>query len=488
MRGASPPHNNGYSMNKTTPVRVLDSYVLLALITLAAYVCTLLVTPGYFNINPETKQIIAGSFQYVDSGPAAVPLFAEGGNIGLFNAPFEGLVTGNKWGATVGIVAFILITGGAFGVILGTGAIERGLASVFSTQGRATQTMVPLTWVMFSLGGAVFGMGEEVIPFVLIVTPLFASVGLSPLLAVAVTYVATQIGFATSWMNPFSVAIAQSLADLPLMSGWQFRIATWFLFTLVGAVTITVVANKQLRNAKSNTHSQIENSTSTSLSWQDKTIILLFSAGLIWMIWGVTAREYYLPEIASQFFTMAIVIAIAASILKVNNFSGSKAAELFREGAAQILPAALIVAFAKGVVLLLGGSNPAEPSVLNTLLNSLASSMSSLSGLVAAELMLLAQSVLNFFVTSGSGQAALTMPLMVPLSDLMGISRQVAVLVFQLGDGLTNIIVPTSAALMGCLGAARVDWTIWAKFIYLPLLGAYLMASITVAIAVTIGF
>ncbi len=467
-------------------IKVVDTYVLLAAIAVIAYLCTLFITPGSFSIDPESKRVIADSFTLSPTGPAAAPLFAEGGNIGLLNAPFEGLVSGSKWGATIGIMAFILITGGAFGIILGTGSIERGLASIFASQGLATSLMVPTTFVLFSLGGAVFGMGEEVIPFVLIVTPLFASLGLSPLLAVAVTYVATQIGFATSWMNPFSVAIAQSLADVPLMSGWQFRMGMWLVFTLSGAIFVSRLATKQLTLSASK--ADAGQPKVDSVDWRDLTIISAFIAGLIWMIWGVTTRQYYLPEIASQFFTIAVVITILASLLKVNRFTSNKAAQLFRDGAAQILPAALVVAFAKGIVLLLGGAEPEQASVLNTLLYNLSQSMANVSGLFAAELMLLAQSLINVFVTSGSGQAALTMPLMVPLGDLVDVSRQVTVLVFQLGDGLTNIIVPTSAALMGCLGAARVEWTDWARFIALPLAGVYAMACIAVAIAVSIGF
>jgi len=476
-----------------------DTYLILFFIALLAYLLTFVMTPGAFEVE-ETIQadgrkkvvIDPNSFQYDRTAELGTPLFAEGGKIGFLNLPFEGLVAGSKWGASIGVFAFILITGGAFGIIMATGSINRALLRLISRSQRWNLLAVPTIFFAFSLGGAVFGMGEEVIPFVLIITPIFLALGYDSLTTLLVTYVATQIGFACSWMNPFSVSVAQGIADLPLLSGSEFRIGLWAVFSAMGATFTTLYArsiksnpNRSLTLTQDLRHHTIESTQendSIKISLGDWLIISTLVAGISWMIWGVTTRAYYLPEIASQFFTMGLVTALIGIATRLDNMTANSAISAFREGASQLLPAALVVAFAKGIVLLLGGDGPTTPSILNSILHSMAQSLSGLPEAIAACAMYLFQSVFNFFVTSGSGQAALTMPIMAPLSDLLGVSRQVAVLAFQLGDGLTNILVPTSAALMGCLGAAKVEWTLWVRFMIKPmaaLIVASLLAMVT---------
>jgi uncharacterized ion transporter superfamily protein YfcC len=197
-------------------------------------------------------------------------------------------------------------------------------------------------------------------------------------------------------------------------------------------------------------------------------------------------HAYYIPQIASQFFCMGIVIGAIAWFggrMRMNDISAA-----FVSGAQSLLPAALIVGMAKGIVLVLGGDDVTSPSVLNTLLHHTGTALAQTGSVVSAWLMLLFQSVFNFFIASGSGQAAITMPLMAPLSDLVGVTRQVAVLAFQLGDGLTNLIIPTSASLIGCLGVAGVSWTTWVKFIAKFCASLFALASLTVVTAVLIGF
>ena len=434
------------------------------------------------------------SFTFAEQTGSGVPLFAEGGEIGFFNYAFEGLVSGNKWGSAVGVVMFILITGGAFGILMKTGAIHNGILALIARTRKLEFLFIPILFGLFSLGGAVFGMGEEAIAFCIVLLPLMLALGYDAITTVLVTYVATQIGFATSWMNPFNVAIAQGIAEIPLFSGQELRMVMWLVFTLFGIVftmryASKVKANPQLSlsyQSDSKLRTQQNNQVQAKYSTLDSVILMLFFAGLGWIIWGVTARQYFIPEIASQFFTIGVVIGIAAVIGR--RLTVNEVADGFKQGAADLLPAALIVGMAKGIVLLLGGDNPENPSVLNTLLYYSAQSLQDLPNYLSAWLMLVVQSVINFFVSSGSGQAALTMPLIAPLSDLIGLSRQIAVLAFQLGDGLTNCIIPTSAALIGCLGAVRLDWAIWLKFVWRLQLYLFGLASVFMLVAVAINY
>ena len=303
---------------------------------------------------------------------------------------------------------------------------------------------------------------------------------------VLVTYVATQVGFATSWMNPFSVIVAQGVAGLPPMSGAGLRVAMWATYTAIGAALTLRYALRHRRAPA--VVASLAPAPAERASRADLWVMLVLLATMVWVIYGVTARGYYLPEIAAQFFAMGVAVGVIAWIGRRPGLDANALAEGFREGCAQMLPVVLVVALAKSLMLLLGGTDPGQPSVLNTLLYHLAHALEGLPAGVAASLMVVVQSALNFLVPSGSGQAALTMPIMAPLGDLLGVSRQVSVLAFQLGDGLTNLIVPTSATLMGVLGAARIDWLRWARFIAGSLLALFGLSLLFVVGAVLAGY
>ncbi|MBD56079.1 MAG: hypothetical protein CMK68_04310 [Pseudoalteromonas sp.] len=459
-----------------------DASIILLCVAVIAYLASLFITPGVFNAEQDSHSVELSQYQKAtEHTPPA--LFAEGGGIGLANVLFEGLVSGDKYGAAIGVMAFILITGGAFGVILKTGAINNGIMALINKTQHVEWIFIPLLFVLFSLGGAVFGMCEEAIAFCIVLFPIMKQLGYDAKVTVLTTYVATQIGFATSWMNPFSIAIAQSIAEIPVFSGAGFRMVAWLVFTSFGLLFTIRYANS-IRSAK-NLSAQ-ENNKSISLDSADKLILITFIAGIIWVIWGVMARQYYIPELAAQFFCLGVASAVIASLFKKQ--TANESANAFKEGAQELLPAALLVALAKGVILILGGSDLTSPSTLNTLLYYSATSISVVPDYIAAWGMLLFQSVFNFFVSSGSGQAAITMPLMSPLGDLLNISRQIVVLAFQLGDGLTNIFIPTSASLIGCLGIVKLDWSEWASFIWRFTLALFGLASCFIFLAHFINY
>jgi len=419
--------------------------------------------------------------------------------MGLVNYAFEGMTSGSRNGSAIGVMMFILVVGGAFGVIMATGAINNGILALIKKTQHLDTVIIPLMFLLFSLGGAVFGMGEEAIAFCIVLYPLMIALGYDAITTVMITYVATQIGFATSWMNPFSVAVAQGLAGVPVMSGAGFRMTLWTIFTIWGVVftmryarAIKLQPSKSLsyeqdkRNSERQNNDKQNTTVETEFNWTDRSILILFAFGISWVIWGVIVKGYYIPEIASQFFALGLAIGLAAIVggrLTANGVSSA-----FQQGAAALLPAALIVGMAKGILMLLGGDDPTQDSVLNTLLHWMGEAIGGVSSYVSAIFMLLLQSIFNFFVASGSGQAALTMPLMAPLADLVGVSRQTSVLAFQLGDGLTNLIIPTSASLIGCLGVVKVDWVTWVKFIWKFQLSLTLLATTVMVVAVSIGF
>lgn len=437
--------------------------------------------------------------KYISEGEKnGIPLFKAGGEVGFFNFAFEGLVKGDKWGTAVGIIAFILIAGGAFGVILRTGAVEIGILSMIKKTKGAEVLLIPVLFFLFSLGGAIFGMGEEAIPFAMIIVPLVIAMGYDAIVGIMVTYVATQIGFSTSWMNPFSVAIAQGIAGVPVLSGAGFRMALWAIFTTLGMVYTMVYAKKIKKNplksvAYESDSYYRENFNSTEIEKEPfkighALVLLTLTLGIVWIIWGVDKHGYYIPEIASIFFTIGVVAGIIGVVFKLNNMSTNDIASSFRKGAEDLVGAAIIVGLAQGILLVLGGQSPFDNTVLNTILSAVANLLSGVPAAISAWFMYVFQSVFNFFIVSGSGQAALTMPLMAPLAELVGVTKQVAVLAFQLGDGFTNVIIPTSGCLMGVLGVARLDWKHWFKF-QIKFQGfLFGLASVAIVVAVMMGY
>ena len=457
-----------------------DASIILLCVAVVAYMATVFITPGVFNAESGSHTVQLSQYQAVNDQQSP-PVFAQGGDIGLANVLFEGLVSGDKYGAAIGVMAFILITGGAFGIIMKTGAINNGIMALINKTQRVEWLFIPLLFLLFSLGGAVFGMGEEAIAFCIVLLPIMQKLGYDAKVTVLTTYVATQIGFATSWMNPFSIAIAQSIAEIPVFSGAGFRMLAWACFTLVGLV-FTMRYAKRIKTQPQKTGDQ----PTIKLSLADALTLLVFVLGIAWIVWGVMARQYYIPELAAQFFCIGLISAIIAIVFK--KLTANECADAFKHGAQELLPAALLVALAKGIVLLLGGSDLTTPSTLNTLLYYCASSIASVPDYIAAWGMLVFQSVFNFFVSSGSGQAAITMPLMSPLGDLLNVSRQIVVLAFQLGDGLTNILIPTSASLIGCLGVVKLDWGEWAAFIWRFALALFVLASGFIFLAYFINY
>ena len=404
---------------------------------------------------------------------------------GVINALFEGFTSGNRSSAAIGVIAFVLLVGGAFGVVRASGAVDRAVLRLADKAEHSPRLLLAALFITFSLGGAVFGMGEETIAFLTLLLPLLLRLGYPAEVGVMITYMASQIGFATSWMNPFSVAVAQGIAGLPLLSGAPLRLCVYASFVAASVVFVLWYATRH-RQALPSAHAELVEQQAAGLERCDWLILLSILATVVWIVWGVVVGGYYIPQIASQFLALGVFAGAVA--VWAGRISANAAAEAFVRGVQDLVPAALVIAMAKGLLYLLGGSDPHQPSLLNTLLYNMGGLLEHWPELLAAEGMLVLQAVFNFFVTSGSAQAAITMPLMAGLGDLVGVSRQVAVLAFQFGDGLTNLVVPTSAALMGALGVAQVPWTRWLSVIWrfeLVLLG---MAALAVAVAVLIGY
>ena len=470
-----------------------DTFLILFWFAVAAWVSTYIVPAGIFTDAENGIQL--ANFETVGVQPK--PIFASGGEPGLLNMLFDGMVSGGPYSSAVGLGAFLLIIGGAFGVILRTGAMEAGLNTILSDREKPADWLPPLLFSLFSLGGATFGMAEEAIVFTIMLMPAFLRMGYDSLTVVFITLIGTITGFYASWMNPFSVVVAQGIADVPVLSGAGFRGILWTAYTAIGAIWIWRYARNIHRKTITSRAIETDKVLLTELPKAaddlrfgigHMLILATLVIGLIWVIWGVSTQGYYFPELAAQFFTIGLVSALIGGVMRLNDMDFNEAAKAFQNGASQFLPVVLMIGIAMSLIIIMGGDDPDKPSVFNTFIAAIGHFASGVPELFVGVTMLLSQSLINVFVTSGSGQAALTMPIMAPLADISGLSRQNAVLAFQLGDGLTNMVTPLSPILIGCLGVAKLSWTTWVRFIWRFFAMMLAVSLAVMMLAVFIGF
>ena len=435
-----------------------------------------------------------------------------------------------------GIIAFLLIIGGAFQVMNSSRAIDVGILSFlgytqsleryrFMRRIGVNNVIIALVMLLFSLFGAVFGMSEETLAFVIIVIPLAISMGYDSITGLCMVYVAAHVGFSGAMLNPFTIGIAQGLSGLPLFSGIEYRFFCWLVLTVVIIACVLVYAarikrNPRIspmyeadaywRNRQGEQLEQVVYSTPvrayvvyflvglalvlfsicyprTLFSVGDREVALyavpvcsllflvlgwlglrksshffiltLLAFTVVFLVIGVMGYGWYLPEISGIFLAMGIFAGFAAGK------DADGIIKQFMDGAKDMLSAAIVVGLAGGIIQVLQ-----DGRIIDPILHGLASLLGEAGRMVSLWGMYVIQTLINLIIPSGSAKAALTMPIMAPFSDVIGISRQATVMAYQFGDGFTNMLTPTSAVLMGALGIARIPYEVWIKWFWKILL------------------
>ncbi|MBR1510126.1 MAG: YfcC family protein [Bacteroidales bacterium] len=362
----------------------------------------------------------------------------------VFSAIYNGFVK------QAGIIIFILVVGGAFWLLNSTGAIDAGIRRLINVIGRRDKAVLVTLTVLFSLGGAIFGMSEEAIPFVGIVVPLVVSMGYDAIMGLLVVYVASNIGFSSAFLNPFTVGIAQGMAELPLFSGMGYRIFCWAFLTAILCIFVVLYARKTRKAPV-----EVTAIEAAPLTVRQKWVLVVLLLTVIALVLGVTLRGWYMPEITGLFLAMGILCGMIAG------FPANRIADELIAGAKDILSAALVVGFASGIVIILQ-----DGKIVDSILHGMQESLEGTGEVSSLSAMYGIQAVINFLIPSATAKAAITIPIMSPFSDLVGVSRQAMVLAFQFGDGFTNMITPTSGVLMAALAMARVPYEKWVKWIW----------------------
>lgn len=363
--------------------------------------------------------------------------------------------------AAAEITFFIMMTGAAFNVITSTGAINAGIARIASAARHMEYLMIPLVVLVFSIGGATFGMAEENIVFVPIGIALATALGFDAMVGTAIVVMGAAVGFCAGFMNPFTIGVAQSIAELPMFSGLLYRGIIWAVLWIITSAFIILYAKKVKADPTKSVlygdnveRDQVDLANIPPMTLRQKLVLLTVAAGLVLLVLGVVLWGWYIIEIAALFLGMGIVAGIIAG------YNPTEICNRLLAGVTDIATGAIMCGIARAILFVME-----ESMIKDTIIHALAESISFLPKSIAVLGMYAVQLIVNFLIPSGSGQAAATMPIMTPISDVLGINRQVAVLCFQFGDGFTNNILPVSGTLMAVLSVAKISYEKWCKFV-----------------------
>lgn len=506
--------------------KIPHTYVIVFSVVVLAAMLTWFVPGGAFDRQTvsvsgiDRSVVVPGSFHYTESHPQTWQ---------VFSALFDGFVD------KADIIIFILIIGGAFWIMNESKAIDVAIQAVLrftkKIEGNrlirkigADNLIFILIMSMFSFFGAVFGMSEETIAFIIIFVPLAISMGYDSIVGVSLCFVAAALGFAGAFLNPFTIGIAQGLSNLPLFSGLEYRLFLWVVISTVGFIYILRYAKRikkdpsrspvreddnYWRQLHASGQGQVVYNTPVS-GWV--TYILLTAVMAVFScyfpmtvmtfgessmnipaipvltaLFGLTgwialrkSVHFFIIEILlfTIFFlitgvmgygwyimeiaTLFFVMGLATGIAM--SYTPNRITKLFLDGVRDIQSAAVIVGLAGGIIIILNNGQ-----IIDTLLYKLSESISGMGRMASVSMMYVVQNLINLVMPSGSAKAALTMPMMSQFSDLIGVSRQATVVAFQFGDGFTNMITPTSGVLLGVLSVAKIPYDKWFKWV-LPLM------------------
>ena len=373
------------------------------------------------------------------------------------------------------VIFFVFIVGGAFAVVERTGALGRLVNSMARALSGRGLLVVPVAGAAFATGGALIQMQEELIAFVPVLLLLTSRLGFNPLVAVAMSLGASAVGASFSPINPFQVGIAQKVAEVDLLSGWEFRLA-FLLPALALWIAGTMLYARRTRAPVSSTSSASAEGRGAGAGGSHAAVLLTVLLAFVWFVVGVLRYHWDFDQLAAVFFVMGVVAGLIGGL----RVSGTM--DAFVDGLRSMAFAALLIGFARGIYVVLE-----EGRIVDTIVHGLFTPVAALPVTLSAPGMMLAHILVHVPIPSTSGQAVLTLPLLVPLSDLIGLSRQVTVLAYQYGAGLCELLTPTNGALMAMLAASGVRYEEWIRFAA-PILGLLLaLAAAAIGTAVLIG-
>ena len=457
-----------------------STYTILFLLTVLMAALTWVIPAGKYqmamndDLGKKVPQV--GSYQTVEANPQGI--------VEVLMAPVQGFYDPSSYAArAVDVALFVLIIGGFIAVVTRTGAIDAGIAATMKRLDGREKWMIPILMGLFAMGGTVYGMAEETLPFYTLLIPVMIAAGYDSIVGVAIIMIGAGIGCLGSTINPFATVIASNAAEINFMEGFALRAVILVLGWLLCVIYVMRYAEKVKQDPSASLvfHQKEDNEQHflhsksqqiPALTGTRKAVLAIFAVSFATMVWGVSAAGWWMAELSALFIGASIVIGI------VGRLSESELTDSFINGARDLLGVALIIAIARGLVVVMDNGN-----ITHTILNFAEGLLGGLNEIAFINAIYWIEAVLCLIVPSSSGLAVLTMPIMAPLADFSGVSRELVVTAYQSASGLPNIITPTSGVVMGALAIGRVGYSSWLKFT-LPLVG---MISVLVMILLSLS-
>jgi len=448
--------------------------VIMLVVAAASYVVPAGSYDRVFDAVAERDVVDPNSYHLVEKNPTTLFALLMSVTLGMQNAAY--------------VIFFLLIIGGMFAILDGTGAINAGMANVVRAMKGRELLMIPVCMTIFGLGSAFCANFEEFLAFIPLVLAVCLTMGFDSLTAVGIVYCAAASGYAGAITNAFTTGVAQSIAGLPMFSGMELRVPLFVVLMIVSISYVMWYARRVKKNPRlsgsydwdvvNRQNISIDTENIAPITGRQKLVLLIFVAGILFTVWGIVTQGYYIDELAAIFLAIGIVGGL------VGGLSPSKICDHFEKGCINMLFPCLMIGLANAVIVLLQNANIMDP-----IIHFLAGLLDGLAPTVAAWGMFIVQDLFNLLVPSGSGQAAITMPIMAPLADMLDLTRQTAVLAFQMGDAFTNVMSPASAEVLAALAmCGGVPIKKWLKFLAPLFVVWWAVAFVFLAIAVQIGY
>ena len=454
----------------------IDSLVLIFSIIVLAQILVYLVPQGQFERVPFAGE---GSHLVVVEGTYT----AATDETRISTPPWQFLLSITKgFSQAQGIIFLIFIAGGVIKVLRHTGAIDAVLFRAVSALDKSPGVLIAGTMALFGIGSFTIGMGEEYVPLIPLIVTMCLAMRMDAVVAMAIVWVPYGIGWGCAGFNPFNVVIAQDIANVPIMSGWELRFLMMIAFMVLAFHHIYRYAQSVIADPNKSMVSHIDYSEGfdlpedSAMTSTRAAVLLVFAGGIAFFVYGAQKYGWYIAELNAVFMGIALIAAL------ICRMPAGETSRTFMKGAAEMTTAALLVGFARTIAVVLQ-----DGQVIDTIINSTANVLLEFGAGASAVGMLIVQSICNFFIPSGSGQAYVTMPIMSPIASLTGVPQQSAVLAFQFGDGFSNMIVPTSALVIGALAFGRVPYGVWFRFVGPLLLKIMLLAAVFLVGTLYIG-
>jgi len=453
-----------------------DAFIIIFVILILAAVATYILPSGSFNREEVDGRAIVmeGTYSESESNPSSI--------MDIFNAIHQGMVE------SADLIFMVLIIGGVVAIFEHTGAINSSINAMIKKANGKKYPLIITFIILFAVMDMAGLSGNAVIAFIPIGIILAKALNLDPIVGVAMIYLGQYVGVTTGTFDPVITGLAQEISELPLFSGAGLRFAAFITLLILTILYICLYVRKISKDpskslmgstpfAADSSKLEVKTESFGPFTGRHKLILLTFVVFIGIFLYGVYHYEWDVTELSAIFIMMGVVVAFIGKI------RGNQFIQVFITGAQNIIYGALVIGLARAVVILLENGN-----VLDTIVNYAFEPLSSLPTILGAEAIFIFTSLFNLIVTSGTGQAAIVMPFIVPLVDMLDITRQTGVLAFKLGDGITNIITPTSGVLMAVLAVGKIPFLKWVKFIFPLVMLWSIVAVIFVGIAVMIDY